>query len=136
MKTEDICALVDKVERAGISELIYREGAETLTLRLFSTPHESLTCGSENSAASMSFAPTSNSQEIGATATGTFSRHHPMAAEPAPTEVQEGDPVGYLAIESVLSAVPAPTDGRTGRQLAEDGRTVGYGDPVVEFHPA
>ncbi len=136
MNTEDICALVDKVARAGISELTYREGAETLTLRLFSEPDERLAYGHTNPSASTTFAPTSNSHEIGAPATGAFSRHHPMATESAPAEVQEGDPVGYLVIDSVLSAVPAPANGRTGRQLAEDGRTVGYGDPVVEFHPA
>ncbi|MGO4328214.1 hypothetical protein AB4Z48_27650 [Cupriavidus sp. 2TAF22] len=44
--------------------------------------------------------------------------------------------MGYLTIDSVLSAIIAPADGMAGNQLVDDGETVGYGDAVLELHDA
>lgn len=67
---------------------------------------------------------------------GRFRLSHPMAAVP-PVEVGQrilqGDVVGYLQVDELLSPVLADRDARVVRQLAIDGALVGYAQPLFEL---
>lgn len=132
MHTEALAALAATLERAEVSELTYRDGSEVLTLRFAgtTTPAPGETTRPESSSVLPETLP-ANRLDILANATGSFSRNHPLADELPPEQVRQGDHVGYLAVESVLSAITAPTDGKTAEQLTADGKTVGFGQAVV-----
>nr|WP_315598659.1 hypothetical protein [uncultured Cupriavidus sp.] len=132
MHTEALAALAATLERAEVTELTYREGSEVLTLRFAGT---TAPAPGEPARQEPSFAPSASPDasrlDILANATGSFSRTHPLTDESPAEQVTQGEHVGYLAVESVLSAITAPTDGRAAEQLAEDGKTVGYGQALV-----
>lgn len=132
MHTEALAALAATIERAGVTELTYRDGPEVLTLRFDGTnaPARGEPAEREPSLAPPA-SPIAGRLDILANATGSFCRTHPLADEAPAEPVRQGDHVGYLAVESVLSAIIAPTDGKAAEQLAEDGKTVGYGQAVV-----
>lgn len=134
MHTEALAALAATLERAEVTELTYRDGSEVLTLRFAGThtPESGETTRPESFAALPETPPT-NLLDIRANATGSFSRAHPLADELPAEQVRQGDHLGYLAVDSVLSAITAPTDGRAAEQLTEDGNTVGYGHAVLQL---
>ncbi|SOY93376.1 conserved hypothetical protein [Cupriavidus taiwanensis] len=137
MNTEQLSSLVATLERAGVSELTYRDGTRTLTLR-FTDVAEPLSDAHRTTVkpSAAITAPPAQCKEVLSGATGTFSRRHPLAADASSDAVKQGDHVGYLTIDSVLSAIIAPAAGMAGNQLVDNGETVGYGDPVLELHDA
>lgn len=134
MHTEALAALAATLERAEVSELTYRDGSEVLTLRFAGT---TTPAPGEPARQEPSFAPSASPGEsrvdILANATGSFSRTHPLVDDLPAEQIAQGDHVGYLAVDSVLSVITAPTDGRAAEQLTEDGKTVGYGQPVLQL---
>lgn len=134
MNTEELAALVATLQRAGVSELTYRDGPEVLTLR-FVGATESAAEATAKPASSSSLAEGSPAKQLKvfANATGSFSRMHPLATDLPTKQVRRGDHVGYLTVESVVSAITAPTDGIATSQLMEDGETAGYGQAVLEL---
>jgi biotin carboxyl carrier protein len=69
-------------------------------------------------------------------ATGIFRQTHPLAASTqsdAPS-VRYGQHIGYLEIDSVFCPISAPADGVLKTILPQDGKHVGYGQPVAEIH--
>lgn len=132
MNVEVLSSLVAALERAGISTCSYREGSETLTLRFGHAAHPLPLASPET----LSHVPLGDGApaklEVLSNGTGSFSRSHPLA-ERASEQVRQGDHIGYLTVESVLSAIVAPIDGLATAQLTEDGGTVGYGQPVLEL---
>lgn len=137
MKTEEIASLVAGLERAGASELSYSDGTQTLTLRFAEAAGQAAHLVEEPVKTNVLIKPSlTKHKDILSSATGAFSRVHPLAADAFSDAVRQGDHVGYLTIDSVSSAIIAPADGRTGNQLVDDGKTVGYGDAVLELHSA
>lgn len=135
MNTEQLASLVATLERAGVSQLTYRDGTRTLTLRFTDVPLSDAHMTTVKTSAAIT-APPAQRKEVQSCATGTFSRTHPLAADASSDAVKQGDHVGYLTIGSVLSAIIAPAAGMAGNQLVDNGETVGYGDPVLELHDA
>ncbi|WP_455287727.1 hypothetical protein [Cupriavidus necator] len=73
---------------------------------------------------------------IRAPAAGVFYASHPLAEETfalADRTVEAGEPVGYLRVGSVLSAVNAGERGVPGEQLVESGTLVGFGAALFAF---
>lgn len=137
MNTEELTSLVARLERAGVSELTCGDGTRTLTLRfadVAASPSDAH--GTTVTTRSIVAPQPARRKEVLSDATGAFSRAHPLAAETSTDAVKQGDHVGYLTIDSVLSAIIAPADGMAGNQLVDDGETVGYGDAVLELHDA
>lgn len=135
MNTEELASLATRLERAGVSELTYRDGARTLTLRFGDVvvPLCASNRMTEKTSAVVATQPAKHNAVLSA-ATGTFSRRHPLATDASGDSVKQGDHVGYLSIDSVVSAILAPADGMAGNPLVDDGETVGYGDAVLELH--
>ncbi|MFS8973482.1 hypothetical protein PO002_03080 [Cupriavidus necator] len=76
---------------------------------------------------------------IRAPAAGVFYASHPLAEETfalADRTVEAGEPVGYLRVGSVLSAVNAGERGVPGEQLVESGTLVGFGQALFAFAKA
>ncbi|MHA7685793.1 hypothetical protein [Cupriavidus sp. PET2-C1] len=135
MKTEEIASLVARLERAGVSELSYSDGTQTLILRFAEVAGQAAHPVEEPVKTNVLIEPPlPRHKDILSGATGAFSRAHPLAAGAFSDAVRQGDHVGYLTIDSVLSAIIAPADGRTGNQFVDDGKTIGYGDAVLELH--
>ena len=134
MNADELASLVARLERAGASELAYKDGARTLTLR-FVDAAEPLIDAHRTSVMTSTNIPASPGQrkEVLSAATGTFSRRHPLAPHESIDAVKQGDHVGYLTIDSVLSAIISPVDGIAGDPLVDDGETVGYGHAVLEL---
>jgi biotin carboxyl carrier protein len=66
--------------------------------------------------------------------TGAFRRPHPLDdPTSADTSVQVGDHVGYVEIDSVLSAIVSPANGTVKRIILQEGELAGYGQPAIEL---
>ncbi|BDB24075.1 hypothetical protein CTP10_R14200 [Cupriavidus sp. P-10] len=73
---------------------------------------------------------------IRAPAAGIFHASHPLADEtfePARLVIEAGEPVGYLQVGAVLSAVLAGERLILGEQAADCGSLVGYGQALFAF---
>jgi len=69
---------------------------------------------------------------------GVFLDRHPLRLEPvlrAGGTVSAGEPIGFLRVGSLLTAILSPTDGVVIAMLAEPGAGVGYGTPLFEVEP-
>lgn len=76
---------------------------------------------------------------IRAPAAGIFHANHPLADEtfePARPVIEAGEPVGYLQVGAILSAVHVGERGILGEQVADSGSLVGYGQALFAFERA
>jgi acetyl-CoA carboxylase biotin carboxyl carrier protein len=74
--------------------------------------------------------------EVRAASVGLFLHTHPLHEAPLATPgqpVAAGQPLGLLRIGSLLLPVTAPREGTFVGHDADDGRTVGYGTPLLRL---
>lgn len=74
---------------------------------------------------------------VHAPSAGIFLHRHPLRADPFVQLgglVAQGDCLGLLRIGTLLLPVVSPSAGRVAGHWAEDGKRVGYGEPLLELH--
>jgi acetyl-CoA carboxylase biotin carboxyl carrier protein len=147
MELNDLYALMEKFEKSGLSELVYKRNGDEISLKKIMTspaapvpalihapaahaPHESHSPFAETSASK-----TSGAEFITAPLVGTFYR---AAAPDAPPFVEAGDKVKkgktlcILEAMKLMNEFQAEFDLEIVAILVENGRMVEYGTPLFE----
>jgi acetyl-CoA carboxylase biotin carboxyl carrier protein len=82
--------------------------------------------------------PAQASIAVRAPSLGVFLDRHPLHERAIATvgaTVQAGEPLGFLQVGPLLTAVPAPQAGTVIDSLVEHGMVVGYGTSLFELQP-
>lgn len=123
----DLDDILDRMIAAGLSQLSYSEGRDSISMRL-----------EPESAVPVSAAPTpvAELEAISTVSMGRLAFAHPGRPEDITTDglaIAAGQAVAYVASGHAITAVVAQKPGTLGRKLAEEGDVVGYGTPVFEI---
>lgn len=137
MTPSDIETLAHALQSQGISECEVHDDNEgfTVTLKLgfAESPPPQKPASTANSTRALTAHPPSLVHSPGM---GRFSACHPLVNSPVATpgqRVQAGQAVGYLLAGSLITEITSPQAAVLGRQLAQDGELLGYGDAVLEL---
>ncbi|CAE6881168.1 MULTISPECIES: hypothetical protein [Paraburkholderia] len=139
---DDIERIVARLERSDITECEYEHGSVKLKLRFDRSQWPSNVRarddGKRGADSAPGSAPSREVLEIRSPGTGVFYRTHPLieASLFAQENMAElGQQIGYLEIDSVLSAVIAPAKGHLGPPNLRDGEIAGYGQVLMSLTP-
>jgi acetyl-CoA carboxylase biotin carboxyl carrier protein len=127
MTLEEIESLVRAAELRGIAEFHCSDERSSLTLKLSRGPSDDVVAPSSADA---------KVTVIRAPNTGVLRLAHPSMKERWASEgarVQKSAIVAFLEVGPCLRPITALNDCVVGRALAQDGRLVGYGDPLFEY---
>lgn len=142
MKLDDLQTLVARLDAVNVMEMEYSDATSTLILRFH---HRQL--AGHGRLASIAADPgvrlpaplrETALAVVPSPGVGRLIAAHPLQATPSGSSgrVCAGQPIGFLAVDEVYSAIVAPVDGIMGRQVTGDDVIVGFGQPLFELAPA
>lgn len=129
MKIEEIRQLADWLGAAGLSVIELQRGDEKLLLRRNARVTPS---------SPVALKPAGAQQPLAVTASGpgVFFATHPNEATPyvhSGEVISQGQLVGVLRIGALFFPVRTAVAGRVRQMLVSDGKSVGYGQPLIEL---
>lgn len=134
MTLDDISRILARLETTDLTECTIEHGAQTLRVK-FDRATDSISDTYRHEHESVGVPVEAETVVVRAPAIGTFRHSHPLAVieHPVQSAVRCGQHLGYMEIDSVLCAIPAPKDGMLMANLLQEGERVGYGQPVLEL---
>jgi acetyl-CoA carboxylase biotin carboxyl carrier protein len=139
MDAQEIRALIEIFERSTLTELTLERGGERLVLRREGPRTSTATPAQQPVSQGAPPSAATNGYVITAPLVGTFYRR-PAPTEPPYVEigdrVEKGDTVCIIEAMKVMNEIKAEHAGVVERILAEDGKPVEYGQPLMVIRPA
>ncbi|KXU82324.1 hypothetical protein CI15_32765 [Paraburkholderia monticola] len=132
----DIAIILNRLEATTVTECAIEEGATSVRIKFdrISGPHSRLHTAETTFNNTASVNP--ETCVVRAPSTGVLRLTHPLSSgrHESPSEVRQGQHLGYLDVDSVLTAIVSPTDGATLTLLSTEGELIGFGQPIAEVH--
>ena len=134
MDIEDLKQVIDLLKREGLTEITLWEGEHRITVRQEPSPPQA--------SAAFQLAPVKNvageedTFTLNAPLVGTFYRRPSPNDEPFVGEgasVASGDTLCIIEAMKVMNEIKAENPGEVEEILAEDGKTVEFGQPLFRF---
>lgn len=126
MNVDEIQALAEYLRATGIAGCDLQSADFSLHIRLGTSPRKA-----EHTALAGVMSVREREASVLASRAGVFRIRHPLLKEPVAIAA-EGQTIGYLQVERVLSPIVAPCAGHV-VALVQEGTLVGYGEPVFEM---